>query len=203
MPSIRIKIYFLRKEKLTRVLILGGDHIYKMDYLKLLQYHEDTNADLSIACLEVPKYDASRFGIVGVDKNYRVQSFIEKPKKPPEIPDKKGYSFVNMGIYVFNAKVLTEIFNEMESEKIESNDFGHDIIPYMVKHNRNVYAYKFIDENKKSQPYWKDIGTLDSYYAASIDLLSITPDFNLYDSPLANAHLPIPVPSCKNRFTRR
>lgn len=176
------KNLFSSDRKATRVLILGGDHIYKMDYLKLLQYHTDTKADLSIACLEVPKYEASRFGVVGVDENYRVQSFIEKPSKPPEIPGKKGYSFANMGIYVFDAKVLTEIFNEMESEKIENNDFGHDIIPYMVKQNHNVNAYKFIDENKKSQPYWKDIGTLDSYYAASIDLLSITPEFNLYDS---------------------
>ena len=175
------KNLFSSDRKATRVLILGGDHIYKMDYLKLLQYHEDTNADLSIACIEVPKHDASRFGIVGVDKNYRVQSFIEKPSKPPEIPDKKGYSFANMGIYVFNAKVLSEIFNEMESEKVENNDFGHDIIPYMVKQNHNVNAYKFIDENKKSQPYWKDIGTIDSYYAASLDLINVIPEFNLYD----------------------
>jgi len=175
------KNLFSSDRKATRVLILGGDHIYKMDYLKLLQYHEDTNADLSIACLEVPTHNATRFGIVGVDKNYRVQSFIEKPSKPPEIPDKKGYSFVNMGIYVFNAKVLSEIFNEMESEKVENNDFGHDIIPYMVKQNREVYAYKFVDENKKSQPYWKDIGTLDSYYAASMDLINVIPEFNLYD----------------------
>ena len=175
------KNLFSSDRKATRVLILGGDHIYKMDYLKLLQYHEDTKADLSIACIEVPKQDATRFGIVGVDKNYRVQSFIEKPSKPPEIPDKKGYSFVNMGIYVFNAKVLSEIFYEMENEKIENNDFGQDIIPYMVKQNRDVYAYKFVDENKKSQPYWKDIGTLDSYYAASMDLINVIPEFNLYD----------------------
>jgi glucose-1-phosphate adenylyltransferase len=176
------KNLFSSEKKAKRVLILGGDHIYKMDYLKLLQYHEDTNADLSIACLEVPKYEGTRFGIVGVDKNYRIQSFVEKPSKPPEIPDKKGYSFVNMGIYVFNTKVLTEIFSEMENKKIENNDFGQNIIPYMVEQNHDVYAYKFIDENKKSQPYWKDIGTLDSYYAASIDLLSVTPEFNLYDS---------------------
>ena len=175
------KNLFSSDRKATRVLILGGDHIYKMDYLKLLQYHEDTKADLSIACIEVPKQDATRFGIVGVDKNYRVQYFVEKPSKPPEIPDKKGYSFVNMGIYVFNAKVLSEIFYEMENEKIENNDFGQDIIPYMVKQNRDVYAYKFVDENKKSQPYWKDIGTLDSYYAASMDLINVIPEFNLYD----------------------
>ena len=175
------KNLFSSDRKATRVLILGGDHIYKMDYLKLLQYHEDTNADLSIACIEVPKDDATRFGIVGVDKSYRVQSFIEKPSKPPEIPDKKGYSFVNMGIYVFNAKVLTEIFNEIENEKVVNNDFGQDIIPYMVKQNRDVYAYKFIDENKKWQPYWKDIGTIDSYYAASLDLINVIPEFNLYD----------------------
>jgi glucose-1-phosphate adenylyltransferase len=172
---------FSSDRKAKWVLILSGDHIYKMDYLKLLQYHIDKKAQLSLACIQVPKDEASRFGIVGVDENYRVESFIEKPKSPSEIPDKRGFSFVNMGIYVFDAAALREIFREMESKGIPANDFGQDIIPYMVQSNIDVYAYKFIDENKKSQPYWKDIGTIDSYYAASMNLLSVSPDFNLYD----------------------
>lgn len=163
------------------VLILSGDHIYKMDYLKLLQYHIDKKAQLSICCIEVLRDEASRFGIVGVNQGYKVESFIEKPKTPPEIPDKAGYSFVNMGIYVFDAAVLRDIFLEMEAKNIPSNDFGQDIIPYMVNSNMDVFAYRFIDENKKSQPYWKDIGTIDSYYAASMNLLSVSPEFNLYD----------------------
>jgi glucose-1-phosphate adenylyltransferase len=172
---------FSSDKKAKWVLILSGDHIYKMDYLKLLQYHIDSKAQLSIACIESKKEEAKRFGIVGVDNNYKVESFIEKPKSPPEIPDKPGYSFVNMGIYVFNAATLRDIFKEMEAKNIPANDFGQDIIPYMVKSNMDVYAYKFIDENNKLQPYWKDIGTIDSLYAASMNLLTVSPDFNLYD----------------------
>ncbi len=164
------------------VLILSGDHIYKMDYLKFIDNHIKNDADLSMACIEVPKDQASRFGIVGIDEKYNVQSFIEKPPVPPEIPDKKGFSFVNMGIYVFKASVLRDVLLEMESKKIKALDFGQDVIPYMVKSNLKVIAFRFIDENKKVQPYWRDIGTLDSYYAANMDLISVTPEFNLYDS---------------------
>jgi glucose-1-phosphate adenylyltransferase len=164
------------------VLILSGDHIYKMDYLKMLQYHIDNKADLSIACMDVSKDEASRFGVVGVNSSYSVESFIEKPSAPPEIPDKPGFSFVNMGIYVFNISVLKDVFSEMENKKLKSQDFGKDVIPYMQKQNMNLKAYMFYDENKKVKPYWKDIGTIDSYYAANMDLISITPEFNFYDS---------------------
>lgn len=163
------------------VMILSGDHIYKMDYLKMLQYHIDVKADLSISCIEVKKEEASRFGIVSVDSKYTINSFTEKPNNPSEIPDKPGFSFVNMGIYVFNADLLRDVLSEMETKKIKSHDFGSDVIPYMVKSKMNIKAYKFYDENKKSKPYWKDIGTIDSYYAASMDLISVTPEFNLYD----------------------
>jgi glucose-1-phosphate adenylyltransferase len=163
------------------VLLLSGDHIYKMDYLKMLQYHNDMKTDLSISCIDVPRNEAHRFGIVVVDDKYNIKSFVEKPVNPPEIPDKPGYSFVNMGIYVFNAGILRDVFHEMEAKKIRSHDFGKDVIPYMVSTGRNVMAYKFQDENKKTIPYWKDIGTIDSYYESSMDLISISPEFNLYD----------------------
>ncbi len=176
------KNLFSNDNKARWVLILGGDHIYKMDYLRLLQYHLVKMADLSIACIEVPQSEADRFGIVEVDPEYRVKSFIEKPENPSEIPDKPGHSFVNMGIYVFNANVLRDVITEMEEKNLKPNDFGKDVIPYMVKNNRPVYAYKFEDENKKEIPYWRDIGTLDSYFSASMDLTSISPEFNLYDS---------------------
>jgi glucose-1-phosphate adenylyltransferase len=164
------------------VLLLSGDHIYKMDYLKMLQYHMDTKADLSISCVDVPKSKAHRFGIVVVDDKYNIKSFTEKPIDPPEIPDKPGFSFVNMGIYVFNADILRDIFDEMNAKKIKSHDFGRDVIPYMVSTGRKVIAYKFQDENKKIKPYWKDIGTIDSYYESNMDLISISPEFNLYDT---------------------
>lgn len=168
-------------KKAKWILILSGDHIYKMDYLKLIDYHIKRDAALTMACIEVPKDQASRFGIVGINKNYDVESFLEKPKHPPEIPDKKGYSFVNMGIYVFKASVLKEILMEMDEKKIKSNDFGQDVIPYMIDSKLKVSAFRFIDENKKQQSYWRDIGTIDSYYAANMDLISVIPDFNLYD----------------------
>lgn len=169
-------------KKAKWVLILSGDHIYKMDYLKLIDYHIKKESDLTMACIEVPKDQASRFGIVGINEHYVVESFIEKPKNPPEIPDKKGFSFVNMGIYVFKASVLKDVLIEMDSKKIKSNDFGQDVIPYMIDSKLKISAYRFIDENKKQQPYWRDIGTLDSYYAANMDLISVIPEFNLYDA---------------------
>lgn len=164
------------------VLILSGDHIYKMDYLKMIQNHNDVNADLSIASITVPKDEAFRFGIITVDENNKITGFLEKPTSPPEIPNTPGFSFVNMGIYVFNSEVLRDVLNQMENEKIKNYDFGQDVIPYMVKNNLNVYAYPFIDENKKQNQYWKDIGTIDSYFDASMDLISVNPEFNLYDS---------------------
>jgi len=173
---------FSNDRKAKWVLILSGDHIYKMDYLKMLQHHVDVKADLSMACIEVPTEEASRFGIVNVDDKYSVQSFIEKPKDPPEIPDKPGYCFVNMAIYVFNALALREVLTEMESKKLKGHDFGKDVIPYMIKTGRSVYAYRFEDMNNKAKPYWKDIGTIDSYYDASMDLISVTPEFNFYDN---------------------
>lgn len=164
------------------VLILSGDHIYKMDYLKMLQYHNDMKADLSLASMEVPVDEASRFGVVGIDPTGRVQSFIEKPPVPPEDPNKPGYSLVNMGIYIFNESVLKDVLSEMQQKKIKSHDFGQDIIPYMIRSDHNVMSYTFVDENKKDKPYWKDIGTIESYYDASMDLISVNPEFNMYDN---------------------
>lgn len=176
------------------LLILSGDHIYKMDYLKMLQYHIEKNAELTIASLYVPATEASRFGVLGIDSDYRVQSFIEKPKEPPQIPDKPGFSFVNMGIYIFNKETIIEVLETMENKKIKNHDFGHDVIPYMVKNGYKVYSYKFVDENKKDQPYWMDIGTIESYYEASMDLISVNPIFNLYDRdwPLRTMQLQFP-----------
>jgi len=176
------KNLFSNDSKARYVLILGGDHIYKMDYQRLIQYHIKKGADLSIACVEVPQCDASRFGIVGVDAEYRVQSFIEKPANPPEIPTNPGYSFVNMGIYVFNANVLRDVMMDMITKNLKPYDFGKDVIPYMVDAKMSLHAYRFEDENRKEKPYWRDIGTLDGYFESNIDLIRVNPEFNLYDS---------------------
>jgi len=184
----------IREKDYNWVLLLSGDHIYKMDYLKMLQYHTEKDADLSIASIYTPRDQASRFGILDIDKDYKVKSFVEKPKDPPESPDRKGYSFVNMGIYIFNSKVLKDVLKKMNDEKVESNDFGKHIIPYMIKNGYKVYSYRFIDENKKDDPHWVDVGTLDSYYAASMDLINVSPHFNLYDAqwPLRTRQVQLP-----------
>ncbi|MCF8268184.1 MAG: glucose-1-phosphate adenylyltransferase [Ignavibacteriales bacterium] len=176
------------------VVILSGDHIYKMDYLKMLQYHTDKKSDLTISCNDVPKDIASRFGVIEIDSEYRVLSFIEKPDAPPVIPDRTDRSFVNMGIYIFNADVLKYVLIQMQKQGISSNDFGKDVIPYMIKNGYNIFSYQFVDENKKSEPYWVDVGTIDSYYAASMDLIGVNPHFNLYDFqwPLRTKQLQYP-----------
>ncbi len=172
---------FIREGKYSLVLILSGDHIYKMDYLKMIQYHADKKADLSVSSIYYLKDHASRFGVIDIDTNYKIKSFIEKPNNPPELPDKPGYSFVNMGIYVFSASILIEVLNNMIKNKIPSDDFGKNLIPYMIENGYNIHAYRFEDENKKEKPYWIDVGTLESYYTASMDLISVQPEFNLYD----------------------
>lgn len=179
------------------VLILSGDHIYKMDYLKMIQYHNEKKADLSIASIYFPKSQASRFGVIDSDKDYRVKSFIEKPKNPPESPDKPDHSFVNMGVYVFNAKALSEVLTTTQENNIKNNDFGKHIIPYMIENNYKVSSFRFEDENKKNKAYWVDVGTIDSYYAASMDLINVNPDFNLYDKYWPMRGRPLQSPPAK------
>ncbi len=184
----------LLADKSEYVLILGGDHIYKMDYLKMLQYHIDKKADLSISSLLFSTNLANQFGVIGIDEDYRIKSFLEKPKDPPQVPGKPGLSFVNMGVYVFKTKVLLDVIKEMESKKLDNSDFGKHVIPYMIKSGYDLFSFRFEDENKKEMPYWVDVGTLDSYYAASLNLLNVNPDFNLYDDnwPLRSANIQSP-----------
>jgi len=184
----------LLESRSENALILSGDHIYKMDYLKMLQYHLDKKADLSISSLFVPKSLASEFGVIKIDNNYRVIDFVEKPKDPPEIPDRPGESFVNMGVYVFKVNVLLKVIKEMGEKKLDNTDFGKHIIPYMIKEGYDVFSFRYEDENHKDKPYWVDVGTLDSYYAASMDLLNVNPHFNMYDSnwPLRSQQIQSP-----------
>lgn len=176
------------------LLLLSGDHIYKMDYLKMIQYHVKKKADLTISSILFPTSESSRFGVLGVDDNYRVKSFDEKPDKPEEIPDKKGFSFVNMGIYIFDSRIIKEVLIEMNKKNIPNKDFGKDVIPYMLKQDFKIYSYRFIDEENRDTPYWRDIGTIDSYYAASMDLITPVPEFNLYDNewPLRTRQMQFP-----------
>jgi glucose-1-phosphate adenylyltransferase len=192
--AIQQNMNLFHNGKFKRVLILSGDHIYKMDYLKMLQSNAQKDADLTIASIVFPKDQATRFGILGVNENYDVVSFIEKPKDPPEIPNKPGYCFASMGIYVFKADVLKNVLLEMEAAHLPNDDFGKHVIPYMISAGYKVSAWMFEDENKKEQPYWMDIGTLESYYAANMDLLNVIPMFNLYDQdwPIWTKQLQLP-----------
>lgn len=179
--AIRQNFNLIYDEDYEWIVLLSGDHIYKMDYLKMIQYHIETDAQLTISNMEMPKAVSDRFGCIEVDAEYRVQNFVEKPKSPPTIPGNPDMSFVNMGVYVFSRAVLKDVILQMEKEKLKNNDFGQDVIPYMIKNQYKVMAYQFFDENKKDQPYWVDVGTIDSYYAASMDLINVNPHFNMYD----------------------
>ncbi|OGV97727.1 MAG: glucose-1-phosphate adenylyltransferase, partial [Melioribacter sp. RIFOXYB12_FULL_38_5] len=192
--AVQQNLNLIEDENYEQLLLLSGDHIYKMDYLKMLQYHTEKKAALTIASIEVPKSVADRFGVIDIDEHYKVKSFVEKPKNPPTIPGKPAFSFVNMGIYAFNVNALKEVLSKMEKEKIPNHDFGKDVIPYMIKNGYHVQSYRFIDENKKDEPYWVDVGTIDSYYAASMDLINVSPHFNLYDFdwPLRTRQLQYP-----------
>jgi len=173
-------IYALEQERPRNVVILAGDHIYKMDYSKLIASHEENNADLTIAALQVPVEEAEQFGVMQVDETNRVVGFEEKPKKPQSIPGDPKNALASMGVYVFNARFL---FNELCKDATfpeSSHDFGKNIIPSIID-ERRVYAFPFLDENRKGQAYWRDVGTIDSYFEANLELTSVDPHLNLYD----------------------
>ncbi|HET7061781.1 MAG TPA: glucose-1-phosphate adenylyltransferase, partial [Nitrosospira sp.] len=176
-------IDILRSHKPEYVLILGGDHIYKMDYSKLLADHVDKGADMTIACVDVPLESAGELGIVSVDGNWRINDFQEKPRHPTPIPGQPSQALASMGVYVFNASFLYDQLIRDHDEADSSHDFGKDLIPYSVPRHK-VFAHRFIDScvNMASGvPYWRDVGTIDAYWAANLDLTHVTPDLNLYD----------------------
>ena len=165
------------------VLILAGDHIYKMDYGEMLAAHAASAADVTIACLEVPIEEAKAFGVVTVDEYNRILSFEEKPANPTPMPNDPSRAFVSMGIYVFNARFLYEQLIRDADDPRSSHDFGKDVIPYIVSRYR-VFAHRFADScvgAPNGVTYWRDVGTVDAYWEANMELAKITPDLNLYD----------------------
>lgn len=177
--AIYHNIYTLEREHPEKVLILGGDHIYKMDYRKMLHYHMEKQADLTVGAVEVPLEEAHRFGVLQVDEQCRILGFQEKPKTSRPMPSDPNKVLASMGIYLFNTEVLVRRVVE-DAKKPTSHDFGKDVIPAMVGRDK-VFAYPFEDENKKPIKYWRDIGTLEAYWEANMDLLAVDPLFNLYD----------------------
>ena len=164
------------------VLILAGDHVYKMNYSTLVDYHRAESADLTIGVVEMDKRESIHFGVVEVDAAGLVIGFEEKPVKPKTILHKPDKIYASMGIYVFKHGVLAQELRNDSHDERSAHDFGKDIIPRMAKGGFKVIAYNFIDENKKNAQYWRDIGTLDAYYETNMDLIQVDPFFNLYDN---------------------
>ena len=173
-------IYTLEQERPEHVVILAGDHIYKMDYSKMVGFHMESGADLTIAALRVPKADATAFGVMQVDADNRIIGFEEKPAEPKTIPGDDEHCLASMGIYVFNAPFLFDQLCQDATLPDSSHDFGKNIIPSIISSHR-VMAFPFKDENSKQDAYWRDVGTLDAFYEANIELISVDPLLNLYD----------------------
>jgi glucose-1-phosphate adenylyltransferase len=172
-------LYSITREAARHIVVLSGDHVYKMDYGKMLKHHREHRAAATLAAIEVSLADATRFGVLQVDESDRVIGFQEKPRQPRSIPGSPDCALASMGIYMFDAALLIKALEE-DATRPTNHDFGKDIIPAMI-HDAPVYVYRFYDENKKSAKYWRDIGTLDAYYESNLDLCHVNPDFNLYD----------------------
>jgi len=173
-------IYAIERERPSHVVILAGDHIYKMNYRSMVEFHQESGADLTIGALRVSREDARQFGVMAVDSESRVVEFAEKPADPKPCPDDSNSCLASMGIYVFSARYLYESLCDDASLAGSRHDFGADIIPRAIKHSR-VFAFPFLDENRKREAYWRDVGTLDAYFEANMDLVDIDPLLNMYD----------------------
>ncbi len=174
-------LYTLELDRPDEVLILAGDHVYKMNYYTLIDFHRHVDADMTVSVVPVPREKAGQLGVVEVDSVGRVKGFQEKPAHPTTIPHDPERIYASMGIYVFKTGVLESELQEDAKKPHSSHDFGKDIIPQMLKKGMKVAAYSFLDENKKDANYWRDIGTMDAYYEANMDLIQVDPVFNLYD----------------------
>jgi glucose-1-phosphate adenylyltransferase len=164
--------------------ILAGDHIYKMDYEVMLRQHVETGAEVTIGCLTVPRAEASAFGVMAVDESLRITSFLEKPKNPPGMPGNPDLTLASMGIYVFDWTFLRDLLMRDMVDANSTHDFGFDLIPYIVRHGKAV-AHKFSDScvtgGLETEPYWRDVGTIDAFWQANIDLTDFVPKLDLYD----------------------
>lgn len=166
------------------IVLLAGDHVYKMDYEPMLQQHVEEGADVTVGCLEVPRAEASGFGVMHVDETSRIISFQEKPKDPPAMPGKPDVALASMGIYVFETKFLLDLLREDADDAHSTHDFGKDIIPAIVKNGKAV-AHQFsrscVRSPSETGAYWRDVGTVDAYFAANIDLTEVVPELDIYD----------------------
>jgi glucose-1-phosphate adenylyltransferase len=178
--AIYQNIYSIEKANPKYVMILAGDHIYKMDYGDMINAHIQTEADLTVGCIQVPLRDAQNFGVMQIDAQSRINGFQEKPRDPMPMPGDPQHCLASMGIYVFSARLMYELLCQDATHPDSDHDFGKNIIPQMLN-SHSVYAFRFRDKNRKAVPYWRDVGTLDAYYQANMDLVEVDPVLNLYD----------------------
>ena len=174
----------LRRHDARIVLVLAGDHIYKMDYARMIDEHVARRADMTVGCVEVPIAEATQLGVMEVDEKYQVVGFQEKPQHPRSIPDRPDTALGSMGIYVFNAPFLYEQLIRDSDDPGSAHDFGHNIIPHLVARGYRVSAHRLKDsctQLNEGQPYWRDVGTIDAYWEANMELTNVTPALNLYD----------------------
>ena len=164
------------------ILILAGDHIYKMDYGNMLAHHLEHKADVTVGCIEVDRELAKSYGVMSIDEDTRINRFDEKPEDPALMPGSDNTSLASMGIYIFNTKFLMEQLIRDSDTPDSSHDFGKDILPYTVEHKYKVYAHPFRDVETQKSIFWRDVGTIDSYYDANLELVGVTPELDIYDS---------------------
>ena len=188
-------IFVIEKDRPEYVIILAGDHIYKMNYLSMIEFHKEMEADLTVGALTVDRESAKQFGVIQVDEQNRINGFEEKPSDPKTMPGDDANCFASMGIYVFTARFLFEQLCRDATEPRSQHDFGKNIIPSIIDSHR-VFAFPFRDENRKRQAYWRDVGTIDAYYEANMDLIQIDPELNLYDQewPIRTLQPNLPPP---------
>ncbi len=182
--AVRQNIDIVDSYDVEYIIVLAGDHIYKMDYEVMLQHHVDSGADVTVGCISVPLEEASAFGVMAIDEQGQITEFMEKPAKPPHMPGDPDHALVSMGIYVFDWKFLRELLLLDADDSHSSHDFGNDLIPQIVKNGKAV-AHKFSDScirtGLEEEPYWRDVGTIDAYWQASIDLTDFVPKLDIYD----------------------
>jgi len=179
--SIYQNLDLVREHAPDQVLILAGDHIYKMDYGPMIASHTENNADITVGVIRVPLHEATQFGVMTIDKENRVTHFNEKPANPQPIPGNPDAAMASMGIYVFNREFLLKTLEADAADPDSEHDFGKNIIPQSIE-NCRVYAYPFQDVKTRAQSYWRDVGTLDAYFRANLELIYIRPELNLYDT---------------------
>ncbi len=178
--SVYQNLNIIEEHRPEQVLILAGDHMYKMDYGPMIAYHVEKNADLTVGVLRVPVSEAREFGVMTVDDDTRVIRFAEKPEQPEPTPDDDSQALVSMGIYVFNRELLSEILRNDAEDDQSAHDFGKNIIPGCIK-TRHVFAYPFTDVETRAQSYWRDVGNVDAFFDANMELVHVTPELDLYD----------------------